>query len=231
MSYLLGTRIPQNVPISQNIHLPAVNNPFAPGSVEYDAYQTGRQISNGVSLVQNRYHTTTSALAEAANDLIHGSDDSSGIDTTGMWTLYDPNSVPGSTQTLQYIDAPFAEHYGMDASTAYQEALANTAYQRKVKDLQAAGLNPVLGINGSGAASFYGSPAASSGGGMGSYGSAKSTAADKAESLQYWLPTLVNGVTNAIVSAKTKNGMTGYAAGTVAQNITYGVLGAIRNHS
>lgn len=72
-----------------------------------------------------------------------------------------PSSVP------DYLNADLARHYGMDASTAYMEALANTSHQREVKDLQAAGLNPVLstrygGSSGVSGASVY-APAFESG--------------------------------------------------------------------
>lgn len=67
------------------------------------------------------------------------------------------SDFPGSVNTIDYLDAPYAEHYGMSAETAYQEALAGSAYQRKVADLKKAGLNPVLGIQGNGASSFSGS--------------------------------------------------------------------------
>lgn len=59
-----------------------------------------------------------------------------------------------SAEELDYLNADLAKHYGMDKATAYNEALANTAYQRAMADMKAAGLNPALL-----AQSGYGSPA------------------------------------------------------------------------
>ncbi len=79
-----------------------------------------------------------------------------------------------STPVLpEYINAEFAKYYGMDVATAYQEALANTAHQREVKDLKAAGLNPVLSTRYGGASGVSGASvfqsSSRSGSGSGSF--------------------------------------------------------------
>lgn len=58
-------------------------------------------------------------------------------------------SSPVKPAVIDYLNADLAKHYGLGKETAYQEALSNTAYQRAVKDMQAAGLNPAA-IFGSG---------------------------------------------------------------------------------
>ena len=64
------------------------------------------------------------------------------------------SDAPVSPATIDYWNAEIAKHYGMSAETAYQEALSNTSYQRAMKDMQSAGLNPAAMFaagNGSGA--------------------------------------------------------------------------------
>lgn len=82
---------------------------------------------------------------------------SSGSGRSGSYSSGSSDIPPG---VPDYLNADLARHYGMDAATAYQEALANTSHQREVKDLQAAGLNPVLstrygGSSGVSGASVY----------------------------------------------------------------------------
>lgn len=59
--------------------------------------------------------------------------------------------------TIDYFNADLAKHYGLSRETAYQEAMSNTAYQRAVKDMKDAGLNPAVLFS-----SGHGSPANSS---------------------------------------------------------------------
>lgn len=99
------------------------------------------------------------------------------IAPTGGHSASEVYSAPVTPAQLDYLNAELASHYGMSKETAYQEALSNTAYQRSVKDMQAAGLNPAV-IYGAGKGSpsdgVYSVRSASSGGSSrGSSGSSK----------------------------------------------------------
>lgn len=89
-------------------------------------------------------------LKDLSLSLLSGSGSRSGSGSYSSGSSEIPSSVP------DYLNADLARHYGMDAATAYQEALVNTSHQREVKDLQAAGLNPVLSTRYGGASGVSG---------------------------------------------------------------------------
>lgn len=86
-------------------------------------------------------------------------------------------SSGSDASSLDYLHADLAKRYGMDRQTAYNEAMANTAYTRAVADMQMAGLNPAV-IFGAGrgtpAGSGYAHGVASSGSGYAVSGSGRS---------------------------------------------------------
>lgn len=107
----------------------------------------------------------------------------------------------GSTaKPIVYSDwSPAAQQFGMDQQTAYAEHMANTAHQREVADLRAAGLNPVLGV-GSGASGVTGHIATSG------------SSAQKSLNGDFIVDAI--GATAAVVTAiLTKNPAYGYMAG------------------
>lgn len=139
---------------------------------------------------------------------------------------------PGSSaKSLDYLNADLAKYYGMNASTAYQEALSNTAYQRAVKDMQSAGLNPAA-LFGAGRASTadgvsYVSQASSGSGGYsgrrrGSGTSAKGRFVDSG-----LYSAIVNGA-GLIGSVITKGKPSGFFAGQAAAKTVLGLFDSLR---
>lgn len=145
-------------------------------------------------------------------------------------TVDSPAVSSSQPQTFDYLDAPWASAYQMSRETAYSEALNNTAYQRSVKDMQKAGLNPAV-IFGAGNGYTAGvpayvssgtSPSVSSGSSRsGSSGSGRSKSSGKLfSSSAYSVMSALGGIVGALATKSAG----GYWIGT---SLTQGAMSAL----
>lgn len=142
-------------------------------------------------------------------------------------TVVPPAVSPSQPETFDYLDAPWASAYQMSRETAYSEALNNTAYQRSVKDMQRAGLNPAV-IFGAGNGYTAGVPAYVSSGmspsgssRSGSSGSGRIKSSDKLFSgSAYSLMSALGGIVGALATKSAG----GYWIGT---SLTQGAMNAL----
>lgn len=124
---------------------------FPPGTPVYEFFHNKGQLAQSVvrnslnfGLTSGLLQGAQSAKAAAKTSAKSQSNSSSSSSGVSPLVVARPSVSPSQPQTFDYLDAPWASAYKMSRETAYSEALHNTSYQRAVKDMMKAGLNPAV---------------------------------------------------------------------------------------
>lgn len=123
-------------------------------------------------------------------------------------------------EEFDWLWADMAKHYDMSKETGYSEAMENTSYQRAVKDMKAAGLNPAVlfskGADGEGSPSYIRSASSGGGGGGGGYSGRSYGSSYRWSKSQYGAFSGAGAVIGGLVGAVTSKSARGAAAGATA---------------
>lgn len=128
-------------------------------------------------------------------------------------------SSGSSSRKIDYYEAPITAKYGFSKETAYQEALANTAYRREMADMRKAGLNPSViygSHNSSGAATNIYPHSSGSSGSSGFSGRSVSRGNSGKTAISGGLYYGAMAAVSAITAIATKNVGAGMMAGSIA---------------